>query len=442
MRLPGCVLLCALALPPAAAGQEAPFLTLEAAVEQALDRAPQVAASRAGESRAAAAVDEARSPWWPRLSIDAALQRFEEPMIVAPLHAIDPTRPPVFDETLIQGGLTLGYTLLDGGQRRGRVAQAVAVASGTEARTAGTIQAVVVATVEAYSRVLVARELLDVQAARLRALHAEADRVRRFLAAGRAARVELLRVDAALAGAGGDSVRAAAGLTVAEADLARLIGTDADDLGARGLQPIRLVAAAAPQASREALARNPDVIAARHQVEAAGAALKAARGEWLPTLRVEGRTMTYGSGEGTYTTEWLAGLRVVYPLFTGGGRRAQVAGARAAAAQADAEAREVHDAVEQRFVQAGASLRDAQGRLAAFEAAVAHLREVARIEGLALEQGAGTQSEYLRAEAELAAARSELARARGDVVVGRVELERLGGRLLPDRLALIVESEP
>jgi outer membrane protein TolC len=61
--------------------------------------------------------------------------------------------------------------------------------------------------------------------------------------------------------------------------------------------------------------------------------------------------------------------------------------------------------------------------------AVDHLAEVARIEQLALEVGAGTQTDYLRAAAELARTRAALVESRHAEIAATVELARLTGDL-------------
>jgi outer membrane protein TolC len=100
------------------------------------------------------------------------------------------------------------------------------------------------------------------------------------------------------------------------------------------------------------------------------------------------------------------GTQASYPLFSGGARARAWSGRRRSAGGAQAElglvVREVEDAVDGAL----AAYRSALSRARALEAAVAQSAEVARIEALALEVGAGVQTDYLRAEAELLAARA------------------------------------
>ncbi|MGQ0562943.1 MAG: TolC family protein, partial [Gemmatimonadota bacterium] len=76
----------------------------------------------------------------------------------------------------------------------------------------------------------------------------------------------------------------------------------------------------------------------------------------------------------------------------------------------------------------------------ALEAAVAQSQEVARIDRLALEAGAGVQSDYLTAEADLLRARAGLSEAHAQELMALVELARITGVLSESWLADNVES--
>jgi outer membrane protein TolC len=71
-----------------------------------------------------------------------------------------------------------------------------------------------------------------------------------------------------------------------------------------------------------------------------------------------------------------------------------------------------------------------------------HLEEVTRIERIALEAGTGIQTDYLRAEADLADVRASRAQAENAHVVARAELARARGRLTPEWLRANLETAP
>jgi outer membrane protein TolC len=152
--------------------------------------------------------------------------------------------------------------------------------------------------------------------------------------------------------------------------------------------------------------------------------------------------VSYGSASGSYSTEWQAGARIAWPIFTGGSRGATVDRAEAAAREAQAQLADAELELLNQVDQSAATLTETDRRIAALEAAVGHLTEAQRVEALALQQGAGTQADFLRAEADLAAARSALAQARAGWIAARAQLARLTGTLTPGALNSIVTVEP
>lgn len=447
---PAALLFLALGLGPgphriAAQEPETASLSLAEAVERALAAHPSIGGARAALAEASAAVGEAGAARLPSLTINASAFQYDDPMLVAPLHGLDLSRVPPFDETLLQGGATLAYTLFDGGARGARIRRARAEAAAADAGLGGAEQALASRVTDAYLRIVLERQVIEAHDRRIGALEAERDRVRRVLEVGRGAEVELLRADAALAEARAARIRREAALDVAERDLSRLTG-DAHEairgsrLGSLGLADTAL-------ASRDALAAraaeaSPEVRAARQRLAAADAGLSVARGARWPEFRVLGSFIERGSAAGDREDEWNAGLQVSYPLYSGGAvsRRIERGAAGRTAAEADVRLAELRSA--EQVDGALAAARESGARAASLAAAVAGFTEVARVEQLRLDAGAGTQTDYLRAEADLLAARADLAAARHAMVAARVELARATGELTPDWLRRNLEPNP
>lgn len=418
-------------------------LPLEDAVAQALATAPRRAAAEHSVQRAASGRRELAAQWWPRLSADGQVVRHQEPMIVRPFHSFNPAAPPDFDRTLMQGQVGLGWLVFDGGARRGRIDEADAIEAGARARLDGTEQGVIGSVVEAYLQGLHAAAAVEAQSARSRALAAEADRVGQFLAQGRAAPVDRLRVDAALAAARADSISAAGQVRTAEAALARAMGVPVDSVRGRPLLPVALRDTVVPPvdvAVRAAVAASPALHEAAARTEAATAARRAASAQWFPSVQLEGRTVAYGAADSRFTAEWQAGVRFSYPIFTGGSRSAGVARADATVREAAALEADLTLAIAEQVDRLVVQLEETEGRMAALAAARDQLVEVVRTEALALSEGAGLQSEYLRAEADLARARVDLSAARHRRMLVRVDLARVMGHLSTDVLPILLEG--
>jgi outer membrane protein TolC len=438
--------------PPAAVAAPATApapLTLAEAVERALGRYPAIAAARARAAEAAAATAEAAMSRGPIVKLNAVGLEYDDPMITSPIHSFVPADFPPFAETIVQATIGASYILIDSGASRERVRQAEAQEAGAGAALAGTEQVIAARVATAYAGSLARAEILAAQEARRAALTLELDRARQLFAAGRAAEVETLRAEAALAAADAERTRAASALDAAERDLARLVQTDPEECRAGRLAPWDGAAAAAAFAgeTRDALAQRavaagPAVAQARQQIAAADAARALAKSAYFPKLELVGAVQEFRESASAYVTDWNAGVQLVVPIWDGGqtGRRvaradAQRESAAATLAQTELEAREAVD-------RAWNALADAFARAAALGRAADRLAEVARVQQLLLEVGSGTQVDYLAAEAELATTRASATEARTAALLAQVELARLAGELSPAWFRRTLEAAP
>ncbi len=438
----------ALVLPAQLAAQtltdSASVLTLDHAVALALEAHPALRAALATEAEATARVREANAQWFPQLNARATMTRFQEPMLVFPLHELDVSAFPDFERTLVQGGLDLGWLLFDGGGRRARIRGAQSQGHLAEAGTAAATMELIASVTRAYLGVLSAAGVLDALDDNLAALTAERARVERTFEAGGAAEVEVLRVEAALAQAEAERITTAARLDAVERSLARLLTVEPSATRAARLRPVTLAdSSLAPRAVLMAQLEeaNPDVLRADRGVETAEWARRAAQAAWFPRLDAVGSYAMWGSTAGDYVFEWQVGVRLSYPLFVGGARTGAVAGASARAAYAREQARLVRLRMADSLDRALTGVDEQRARATAVARAVAQLAEVARIEQLALEAGAGTQTEFLRAQADLRRARATLVEARYAEILTRVDLARSTGALSPAWLTTVLETQ-
>ncbi|UCD25018.1 MAG: TolC family protein, partial [Gemmatimonadota bacterium] len=404
---------------------------------------PSLQLAEAGIDVAAATVGEAKSQWWPRIQLEASATRFQLPMLTSPIHEFTVEAIPPFDRTLYGGSAMVGFSVFDGGGRTARIGMANAEVRGASAQEESTRQALIASVTVSYLGVLSAQGVLQAHEDLLTALTAELDRVNRRMAEGTAARVELLRAEAALAAAEADRVAAAASLDVAERNLARLIGADAEHTNADRLQTVRLSSTPAEERERNAYQdlaseTNPSLERARENVSAAVSGRKAAAAQWWPSIELMGGWIGYGYPDG-FSTEWQVGAKLKYPIFTGFARSSSVARATAQADAAREQLRVEQLAIQETVDAAVTVVNEVRARVLAMTRAVDHLTEVARIEQLALDAGAGTQTDYLRAEAELSQARAALVQTRHAEIAAHVELARVTGVLSQEWLDLAVE---
>ena len=400
-------------------------LTLAEALDAALGTHPALVAADARVLAAEGAGDAARATRLPAAVVTASATRFQEPMVVAPLHSLSLTTPPAFDHTLVQGQVGARYTLFDGGVRRSRIRGADALYEAARATRSSSQMHVLEETTAAYMAALTARAMLEAARAQATALGEERARAQRHFEAGSAAAIEVLRAEAVVQGARAEEASALARVGLTERALARLMGVVPQDVSGRTLIDVAL---RAPRSRGDARA-GPVVLQADRSVAAAEARLAEERAARLPTVDAGAGLLDFGTTGGDHVLEWRAGLEVSWPVFTGGGRSASVRRAVSEVAAARGELDAVRLQVAQEIDAAETSVVEADARLTALDAAIAQWEEVARIETLALAAGSGEQRDLLAAEAGLFQARAGRARARQDALLARVGLARAEGVL-------------
>jgi outer membrane protein len=412
-------------------------LTVEAAVALALETEPSIAIAEAERDAANAARRNARSIIGPQVTLSGSAVRHDEPMLVSPIHGFTPGLIPEFDETLIQSALSGSLLLWDGGVARARVRQAEAVIGSADEGLAVARQALVARTSSVFFAVLAAADTVAAEDLRLQSIESELRRIEILRTVGRAADLEIFRAEAARASATADRTAAVAELEVAEAELARLTALPPETTRAAHLSRPPLP----PAADQGGVAENPRVRAARRLVAAQQAALEAARASRKPQVNLAGSLLEYGSGSGDFVFEWNAGVNLRFPVIDSGAARARVEAAMAGLHLAEAQLALAEREIRRSLDRALAEERHALAAIESFEHSERRFAEVARIERLRLDAGAGTQTDYLRAESDLASSRAALARARLRLAMARVELARLSGVLDSNWIAANLRSE-
>ncbi|MES1241513.1 MAG: TolC family protein [Acidobacteriota bacterium] len=431
------LVLAALAVVAVPAAAQA--LTLPEAVERALARFPAVEAARARQQEAEEALGEARASRRPRGRVTGSATQYQEPMVVTPIHGFGPGLFPEFDETLGQATLTVSYPLLDNGGIDAQVRSAGSQLEAAGAAVGSAEQLLARRVAAAYLAALGQSQVLAAHDHRLDALRAELSRVQQRYDVGRAAKVEILRAEAALANAEADRVRLSSAVDNAERELARLLDSPLDETRAARLVPVRVEGGPVSSEAREELAAagieaSPAVAQARSQVAAAEAGTALARSILRPDVRAVGNYNEWTSSQGNFTGEWNVGLQLTVPLFDGGVTRRRIARAEAGVTAAQEQVRLAEVQVREDVDRAAAAAEEAEARIASLAKAEERFAEVVRVQKLMLDEGAGTQTDYLNAEADLLGVRASLAEARHAAALARVDLARAAGLLTPEWL--------
>jgi outer membrane protein TolC len=412
-------------------------VTLQDALRAAVADRPGVQMARARAEAAAAAVDEARSGWLPRLTLQESYARTDEPagnlfMALNQEHnvmadpAYDLVDPDARDdfETRLQLTQTLYDPTVDFGLRRARTAARAATAD-----AAWNTEETAFAAFQAYLEVQHAEAAL----AWVTSARDEAGEIARLASerreAGVGRKADELRAAVQLAEARRRELAAANDLTLARRRLALAMGVaDGERRIAAPLDEKSFPTASPPDSP----AGRADLAALGLQVEAAGLAVDQSRAEWLPRL---GLSASYAWHDedvpfGADAEAWAVGAGLNWELFDG--LRRSAAGARAEASQRAAAARFEEARRELAFRLEEARLRAEEARLQRDSArqAVLEASESRRLFQQRYEAGLLDLADLLAAQSALDRARFDAAgtESRHLLALGNVYFQ--GGRFL------------
>ncbi|MGI8923328.1 MAG: TolC family protein [Fimbriimonadales bacterium] len=417
-----------------APAQEAQFkqLSLFEAVSFAMKNSPTLRAAQAEIDAARAETGVARSRTRPQLSINGFASQGSMPNILQSAMGVEPQALILAPEKgFLDGNLMLMAPLYTGGWLSGLVAAASAREQAAIAEASGMRAEVALKVREAYTRALYGVELVKAQQARVTAAEAMVRNAQALFEAGKGIEASVRRAEAELA----DAKRE---LTMAENERRKTLLDLLAEMGAALDSPVTLtetleykpVEGTLEAYLGIAMQTRGELIAARQRARAGQGQVSSAEGALRPQV--------YGFAMGDAfaprdlmgkNSGYTVGLTVSLPVFDGGMRRSEVAGARAMRerALADVARLELQTAKEVRqawldIETAAENYRSAQAGLVAAQAAYEVM--VVRVES-----GKGILVEQLDALAALTRARANLAQATYDHQLAIAKLYRAVGQV-------------
>ncbi|GAC1477101.1 MAG: cyclolysin secretion protein CyaE [Gemmatimonadaceae bacterium] len=335
-------------------------------------------------------------------------------------------------------GLTASVQLFDGGRRFFQLGVAHADVRSADANEVAQRFATALNVKQQYFAVISAREseaaaMAQVQQAEQQ-LRSAVARVR----AGAATKSDSLRSGIQVGNARLALVQAQSAVIVANASLTRLVATPftvtaaSDDSVLRATEPLLDTLTLTRLAEA-----GPAVMQASAQLDAAGAAHRAARTPYLPTVDLSYSRSGNGTGNvlggGSTTGPAYANafrLSLSYPLFNQFTREEQVTRTGAAEDNAEATLRDARFLARQYLTQYLAALRTADQRVTIGLASVAAADEDLRVQQQRYSLGASTLVDLLISQTQLNQARADLIKARYDLRVARAQIEAVIGQEL------------
>jgi outer membrane protein len=357
MRLRGLTLAAYLALGVAACQHQAFALTLEDAISQALQHNADVKVAAARRDMADAQLRQARAGQYPSVAVSGEIATARTDLGGFFGFGEQTTTPRVAQITLEQPLLAPGvFANVD----RAKAGQTLANKAALAARLG------LAATVaEAYVAVQAAEERQSLFTIALQQMQLVDREAGLLFEKGGISRTELSRTKARIAEVRAELARAESNMVQARTHFATIVGLPPD-----GLSPIETVPAlpaTADEAVAIAVANSPALGMARSKLDAADAALRAARAERWPTVSAvaEAGTMRDQFFPGYRTNDLRVGVRGRVSIFSGGlvsGKIAEAdAARRAAAAELDGAKESLNENVATgwQIVRSTVAMRDA-----------------------------------------------------------------------------------
>ena len=417
-------------------------LSLQQAVQTALENNRSIVASQAAQQAAASKILEAQSGFLPKVDYSESWTRSDNPVFVfsslltqhqfeAGNFLLGPLNRPDFLNNF-QSLVSADQTLFDAGKTRHAVRSATLSReiAGEDHRL---VQMDVIASVvRAYCDAALSTEQVKAADQALRSAEADLQHAENVRAAGLSTDADVLSIRVHLAGVREQKIRRAADLEVARAALDDALGQplDTDYLLTTPLT------AAAP-ANRElktyettAIADRAEARQAKLSTSLAETQAADARSGWLPDVVLHGaleadRQHFYSHGG----ANWLASVGLHWNLFNGFGDKARIEETRALVNRTQAQQQSATSAIRLQVRRAFADLRAAEQRIDVAQASVAEAEESLRITQNRYQAGMNNVTDLLRTEIAVLDARTRYLAAVHDQRIAAMMLEFAAGSL-------------
>ena len=424
-------------VPGIARAQE--MLTLDQALTEAAARNRSIVAARSTEGEAQRAAQEARSGFFPRLTVAESWQRGDQPVFVfssllssrrfaASNFAVDALNHP--DPVgFFRTSVGVDQLLFDGGRQRAHASAAslrgeIAALEATQA-----VMDVKRAVTDVYGRVLSAQAARRAADAGVESAREDLARVERRRDEGMVTEADVLSLRVHHAELEQTAIQADSDAAIARAELNHLMGASIDRHYVVVEPPARAPATLDRSALvAAALASRPSLKASKTAAELADTLRRGSRAALIPQVAAQAAVEMSGTEIADRTSSWLLGGELRWTFSTGGAELSRIKAASEAASRARVAHEDARAAVEVEVFSAAARLEAARARQAVSTAAVEQARESQRIIRDRFDAGIAGIDEVLRASAALVEAEARRTAAIVDGLVAEATLDRAVGR--------------
>lgn len=398
--------------PALGAGGETPSveaLTLEQSLQLAEEHNPQLAAAREKVRAAEGGIVEMRSGLYPHLDASAGAFHLESP----PTLTLGPVSTRIGREDMRFINLGATQTLYAGGRIQGGIEAARLTQVDAQERLRALSREVAAQVKSAFYGVLFARELVRVRQDALNLLQEHLATTQAKFRQGTAAEFDTLRAEVEVANARPPLIEAENQVATAEEHFKKALGMDLHSaVSVVGELRQRPVPFAGAEAAAEAAANacRAEMAAAKAAVRLADTQTRIARAGDKPTVSLSANY--FGTSPEYFMApsedlrwNWIAGVNVALPLFSGFETRGRVAKFQAESAGAQARLHDVEQQVRLETRQAFLRIKEAEELVRSQAQNVAQAEKALRIARRRYEQGLGTQLDVTDSQVALTQAR-------------------------------------
>jgi outer membrane protein TolC len=430
-------------------------ITLEQAVQMALQQNPAFQTNKDDADAARARLKETQSAWYPRFDFNQDFTRGNNPVYVFgtklsqrqftvgdfALNKLNTPTPLDNFQTRFSGQ----WRLFDSGETLLHKRGAKRLVTAADFQTEQARQDLIFEIVKSYYGVLVMKENTKAAEEAVKTAEASEHRMETMHKAGMLVDSDLLSARVFLSQMQDRQIRAQNDLALAQMQLAREMGmavaTPAEPAGvlAESSAPTKTI----QEWLQTALQERPGLRAAQLEETAMGDERKAAKAEFGPKIGLFGSTerdaMTLGGPSGT---NWIAGARLDFNLFAGGAQKARLAEAAAGESKARHNVEWLRSGVQMEVRKAFLDGNAATQRAAAAHDSTEQAKESLRIVQNRYEAGLTTVTELLRAQTAQLDATTGYLSALQDWQVAQAQLERAAGVLTPESALITGAGRP
>jgi outer membrane protein len=410
------------------------ILTLPKAIELALDRNRDVLTAGQMREKARAQVSEARSNALPRISVSGDyLRNVQLPVMFMPANsAFNPTNSTQSIEIGSNNSYQVGASIAQPLYNR-KVGVALEIADTYEKYAHQAFQAtaddVVRNTTKAFYRVMLAKELTEVNRQGLDVVKANLENVRLLFEHGSAAEYDLLRAEVQYANTEPLLITAENNLELAANSLKALLSIPIEqNLVLDGVFEFQDISGSDMETARQnAITNNPGLAQIALQESLATQNIVVVKADYFPALSLIG---SYGWQTQDNTYQWsrykwantlAVGLHLSYTLFDGLATRSRVAEASSDRQQIHFQRLKAEEGLRIQIRSAESQMEEARKRIEAQQKSVSQAQKALQISQTRFASGIGTQLELLDTQVAMTRAQTNYSQAIYDYLTAKAD---------------------